>query len=651
MSAVDDVKARLDIVDVVGGYVRLQKAGRYFKAACPFHTEKTPSFVVYPDRQSWHCFGACGIGGDVISFVSRKENLDFGSALRLLADRAGVELPTSGHNREQIKTLHDANDAASLYYHSLLQTATGARAYLDERGLNNQAVNDFQIGFAPTGWDGLKTHLLSRGYAEGQLVEAGLLIEGDRGAYDRFRGRLMFPIRDERGRVTGFGGRILPDPNKDGQSSDEGPKYMNTPQTPIFDKGGTLYGLDRAKDAIRNAGTAVIVEGYMDVIAAHQHSFGNVVASMGTALTERQAIMIQRLGNHIILAMDSDEAGNTANLRGMQVVAATTAPLGSRVKKAPIDLRVLALPEGKDPDELIRADPTAWSEAIDAARPVIDHLLAVVGSGLDLSQPLDRSQLATEVLPVIAEVTDPVLQAHYLQRLSRLARTSEDALRRQFPRQARPSSGRASNQRQSQNKGTPGPKTTTPAQPVRLLASPREEFCLAMLFQVPEVAQLAADDADINEDLFSLSENQELFRRWQKGQPPTEETEGDSPWVLDQFRKVLATRIPAHETSQAKEAFLDCVARLRTARMKFAKEASAMALAEGEAGVPSGQVASIAQARLEAGESKESDMDIPAELLAAQLLQDMEAGLLFHGRVIEISHPKSTAQDSNQETD
>ncbi len=641
MSSVDEVKARLDIVDVIGGYVPLQKAGRYFKAACPFHNEKTPSFVVYPKRQSWHCFGACGTGGDVISFVSRKENLDFGSALRLLADRAGVELQSNGQNRQQIKTLHDANEAAALYFHSLLQNTAPARAYIDGRSLDNRAVNDFQIGFAPAGWDSLKNHLTGRGYAEAQLIESGLLIEGEQRAYDRFRGRLMFPIRDDRGRVAGFGGRSLP--NQEDQSSEDGPKYMNTPQTPIFDKGSILYGLDRAKDAIRNAGTTVIVEGYMDVIAAHQHGFGNVVASMGTALTERQAAIIQHLGDHVILAMDSDEAGSAAALRGMQVVASTAASAGARTKRAPLDLRVLALPVAKDPDELIRADPGAWSGAIDAARPVIDHLLAVVGDGLDLSEPRDRSRLVSEVLPVINEVSDPVLQAHYLQRLSRLARTNEDALRRQLPRRSRPA--QRSVQEQSAN------TAEASAQAPRRLNAPREEFCLALLFQVPELGRLAAGLPELTDDLFSLSENRELFRRWQKGEPPNEENDSEEPWVLEQYAKVLATRIPMVETSQAEEAFLDCVARLRTARMKFAKEASAMALAEGESGASPGQVASIARARLEAGESKEADLDIQTETLASRLLQDMEAGLQFHRREIEGFRPEPAGQASDQDTD
>src|SRR5690606_4780477 len=228
---------RLDIVEVVGGYVKLQKAGRYFKGLCPFHSEKTPSFVVYPERQSWHCFGACGTGGDVISFISRKESLEFGDSLRLLAERAGVEMPSfSGKKREEIKTLHDANEAAALYFHSLLVNASPARAYIEERGLDAQAIGDFLIGYAPPGRDGLRNHLTKRGFSEAQLIEAGLLIEGERGAYDRFRNRIMFPIRDERGRVAGFGGRVLP---REGPG-DDGPKYMNTPQSPIFDKGGLL---------------------------------------------------------------------------------------------------------------------------------------------------------------------------------------------------------------------------------------------------------------------------------------------------------------------------------------------------------------------------------------------------------------------------
>jgi DNA primase len=628
MTAVDDVKARLDIVDVVGGYVRLQKAGRYFKSVCPFHQEKTPSFVVYPDRQSWHCFGACASGGDVIAFISKKENLDFAGALRLLAERAGVELQQDGPRREQLKTLQDVNEAAALYYHGLLQNNAAARAYVEERGLDRQAVNDFLLGYAPPGWDSLRGYLTGRGYDEAMLVQAGLLIEGERSPYDRFRHRLIIPIRDDRGRVVGFGGRILPG-GPDG-GGDQGPKYLNTPQTPIFDKGGVLYGLERAKEEIRASQTAVIVEGYMDVIAAHQHGYRNVVASMGTALTERQALLLQRFADKVVLAMDADEAGKAANLRAVQVVAtAAERPRPGGALPRRLDIRVLALPQGKDPDELIRRDAAAWTAALATARPVVDHLIAVAGGALDLSEPRNRSQLVSEVLPVIGEVADPVLQAHYLQRLSRLARVSEDALRRELPSKTRRQAVRrreGPRERPSEEQ----PQVTQSRAP--LAASPRktqrEEYCLALLLRLPE---LASRGKEIAEGLFSLSENRELFRRWRDGPPLSEE---DGP-LWDHYQDVLLTRLLAFETAQAEAALLDCVTRLEQVRMRAIKEASALALAEGEAGVRPGQVASIARAKLDINRHEEVPEDPETEVIASRLLEDMEAGLRFHRSLID----------------
>lgn len=641
MSTVDEVKARLDIVDVVGGYVRLQKAGRYFKANCPFHTERTPSFVVYPDRQSWHCFGACGVGGDVISFVSRKENLDFQGALRLLADRAGVELRDDGPRRETVKTLQDANEAAALYFHGLLQNASdaagssgAARQYAEERGLDRQAIADFQLGYAPSGWDHLRSHLLSRGFDEQKLIDAGLLIAREDGApgrtsYDRFRERLMFPIRDDRGRVVGFGGRILPGSGIEGNNPP--PKYMNTPQTPIFDKGNILYGLDRAKDEIRRNASSVIVEGYMDVIAAHQHGFKNVVASMGTALTDRQALLLQRFGERIVLAMDADEAGSAANLRGVLVVKAAaersrpTTPRageqGTSRGSRNLDLRVLTLPQGKDPDELIRSDPAAWSGAIESAKPVVEHLFAVMTAGRDLSLPETRSTLVGEVLPTIGEIADPVVQAHYLQRLSRLARISEDSLRRQLPRRGRPEGargGRNGFERRSPEAVTMEQLTS------KVRRAPREEFCLALIFKAPELAETAR--TAIRDELFAMSVNFELLRRWKSGETVTD---ADAE-LWEHYQTVLQTSTPQIEMGKAQEALLSCVAGLENDRIRAVKEASALALVEGEAGVRPGYVASIAREWLEAGRTESGESDGPEGAVASLLLEDTKVGLQLH---------------------
>jgi len=624
MTAVEEVKARLDIVEVVGAYVRLQKAGRYFKANCPFHTEKTPSFYVYPDRQNWHCFGACSTGGDVISFVSKKENLDFTGALRLLAERAGVELKSDGPRRQEIKTLQDANEAAALFYHGLLPNTPRAQAYINQRGLDQKTVGDFQLGYAPPGWNTLRDHLVSRGYSEQHLIDAGLLVEGPSTGsgrpYDRFRDRLIFPIRDDRGRVVGLGGRVLPGGEAESQP---GAKYVNTPQTPVFDKGSLLYGLDRAKDAIRTAGTAVIVEGYMDVIAAHQFGHRNVVASMGTALTDRQAALVQRFAERVVLAMDADEAGSAANLRAIQVVAAAERPTRIAGRARNLDIRVVALPRGKDPDELIRSsEQDAWPNAVDSARPVVDHLIAVVSAGLDLLQPRDRSQLVAEVLPAIADVTDPVLRAHYLQRLSRLARVDEDELRRELRRRPR------------QRAAEPNPPAREGSAPVvssmkvRAGTAAGEAYLLSLLHRVPAVAERGKD---LDEDLFDISENRELFRRWRLSEEVSEEE--SELWEL--YQAVMQANLPVIETNEAESAFLDCVLRLKHAKIRAVKEASALALAEGEAGVRPGQVASIARARLEAGNAEETSEDEATAIAASQLLQDMEAGLRFHRRLIE----------------
>jgi DNA primase len=486
-------------------------------------------------------------------------------------------------------------------------------------------VSDFQIGYAPTGWDTLRTHLTSRGYTQEQLVEVGLLVEGERSPYDRFRDRLIIPIRDDRGRVVGFGGRELPG----GDSSQQGAKYVNTPQTSLFDKSSLLYGLDRAKDEVRRAGTVVIVEGYMDVIAAHQYGHRNVVASMGTALTERQAALLQRFAERVVLAMDADEAGKAANLRAIQVVAAAERPARAPGRAKALDIRVLALPKGKDPDELIRSEADAWPIAVESARPVVDHLIAVVSSGLDLAEPRDRSTLVAEVLPAIGDVLDPVLRAHYLQRLSRLARVSEEALRLELPRRGR--------QRTSASPALVPGTTTTVVK--RAATASKEAFALALLYNAPSLRSLGEN---LDEAIFSMSENRELFRRWRDEQLVLE----DEGVLFEHYQTVMTTRIPVNETEQVERAFLDCVERLRRYTIRTVKEASALALAEGEAGVRPGQVASIARARLGAGTTAEQEEDEEASAVASQLLEDMEAGLRFHRRLIEGYRPDHTGSPS-----
>ncbi|MCI0850053.1 MAG: DNA primase, partial [Chloroflexi bacterium] len=343
MTVIDEVKARIDIVELVGAHVKLQKAGRNFKGLCPFHNEKTPSFIVTPDRQTWHCFGACGTGGDVFSFVMRSEDIEFGEALRQLGERAGVALNDRRDTKEDEsdQRLFQANEAAAAYfYNALVQSKAGAeaRSYLTRRGLDADTIEAFQLGYSPDSWESLRSHLMERGFSGQELLNAGLLVESERGGYDRFRGRLMFPIRDERGRVVGFGGRHLETPGAD-KTEDPGAKYINTPRTALFDKGTILYALDRAKEAVRRERTVIVVEGYMDVIAAHQFGIEHTVAAMGTALTEAQIRVLERRKSKILLAMDADAAGIEATLRALREAAETGAVRAAPASAHPADVR------------------------------------------------------------------------------------------------------------------------------------------------------------------------------------------------------------------------------------------------------------------------------------------------------------------------
>jgi DNA primase len=435
LSTVDEVKSRVDIFDLVSEQVTLRRAGRNFSGLCPFHSEKTPSFIVSPDRQSWHCFGSCATGGDIFSYVMKRDNVEFGEALRMLAQRAGVTLIERRDRDadERSQRIISANEAAAVYFYNNLanaKAARNARDYLQGRGLDQETIETFQLGYSLDSWEVLRTHLRERGYTDQELLAAGLLTEGEREPHDRFRGRLMFPIRDDRGRAVGFGGRIL-----DAASPTAGAKYINTAQTPMFDKGSILYALDLAKEAIRRERSVIVVEGYMDVIAAHQHGMTNVVASMGTALTERQIRTLERLKAKILLAMDADAAGIEATLRALQeageagAVRAIPSPSHptdmpdedftahvqewsrNALKRAAVNFYVVPL-LGKDPDEMIRKDRGAWDEAITSARPFTDHVFDVVAARHDLTQPAERAQMLTELLPVVRLIDEPVYRAH-----------------------------------------------------------------------------------------------------------------------------------------------------------------------------------------------------------------------------------------------
>jgi DNA primase len=442
MSVVDEIKDRLDIVEVIQPYVPLKKAGRNYKGLCPFHAEKTPSFVVFQETGTWHCFGACGTGGDVFSFIMKQENVDFAEALRMLARRAGVELesrsPQAAEAEKRLDLLRQILKTAANYFHHLLfhsDEAARARAYLEKRGLNRETIDRFQVGYALDQWDGLLRYLTSKRYAVDDVHETGLIIERDdkSGYYDRFRGRVVFPIRDHRGRVIGFGGRVL---------GDGVPKYLNSPQTPLFDKSSVLFGLDQAKAGIRTVGEAVIVEGYMDVLMAHQHGINNVVAQMGTALTEAQLKQLKRHTQRFVLALDSDAAGDQATLRGLdmarQVMDREVVPVPTArglirfEERLAADIRIVSLPPGRDPDEVIRESPSRWAQLIARAKPVMDYYFEALTADLDLATAKGKAEAVRVLGPLVADLGDRVQRTHYLQQLARMVQVDERSLWQQI---------------------------------------------------------------------------------------------------------------------------------------------------------------------------------------------------------------------------
>ena len=411
-----EIKSKLPVVEIVGETVQLKRAGSAYKGLCPFHGEKTPSFIVSPDRDTWHCFG-CGEGGDIFTFLMRRDGIDFREALSRLAERAGVELSekTAKEDRQR-KRLREALEAGIAWYREvLLQTpqAQVARDYLVERGFTAETLERFAVGYAPNNWEALTKRLISRGFSNEELIGAGLASPSNRGGViDKFRGRIIFPIRDASGRATGLGGRILP--------GADGPKYLNSPAGPLFDKSHTLFGIDLAKAAIRKAKLSVIVEGYTDVLAAHQAGFANVVASLGTALTAGQVELATRYADAVALAYDVDVAGEAATQRGL------LEELGP--DQAVSKVRVVRVPAGKDPDELIRSDPAAWNKAVADAKPVIEYFIDRTAAEVNLDTVSGKRDLTGRVLALLKRVGDPVERSLYLQRLARLVNVEERVL-------------------------------------------------------------------------------------------------------------------------------------------------------------------------------------------------------------------------------
>jgi DNA primase len=484
--AVEQIKDRLDIVDVIGQRVQLRKAGRSFKGLCPFHQEKTPSFIVFPDSQTFHCFG-CHAGGDLFNYVMQQERIDFAEALRTLASQAGVEIEErapADHApaEEQFAHLYDLNQrATSFFSHVLWRTTHGeaGRQLLEERGVDRETAERFQLGFAPDRWDALLSRFLRNDIPVEHAMEAGLVTQNDAGrTYDRFRNRLMFPISDAKGRVIGFGARAL---------GDAMPKYLNSPQTPIFDKSSSLYAIDLASDAIREQRQVVVVEGYMDAIAAHQHGYRNVVASMGTALTEPQVRLIRRGVDRIVLALDADVAGQMATIRGLDVMRESLSEDHRAVVDGPgivrfekqlkTDIRIVKLPADSDPDDLIRSDRGRWDELIENPIPFLDFYVEAVIGDPPPSDPRQKSEIVQQLGPVLREISDNVIREHYASMAARKLQISERVIL---------TAGTPSRQRRLQAPPASRPEPGNPEEHLVALLVRYPEFLVSVLQNVVE---------------------------------------------------------------------------------------------------------------------------------------------------------------------
>ena len=570
MSVVDEIRDKLDIVEVVSNHVSLKKAGRNYKARCPFHTEKTPSFTVSPERQTWRCFGACATGGDIFNFVMRKEGVEFGEALRRLAETAGVEV--TSRPKEQVdleESLFRVNQEAARYYNEMLKSPEGRAAlkYLEDRGIDGQAIEEFQLGYSPKGRDRLKTHLSTLDANLGHATQAGLLRSDDEGnVRDFFFGRLMVPILNRRGRVAGFGGRSL-----DGSN----PKYINTVATPIFDKQATLYALDKAATAIREQETAIIVEGYMDVIAAHQHDRKNVVASMGTALTERQVYLVRSLAKTVILALDADTAGQEATVRSLEASwrAMDRRRFGQREE---VKLLIAEMPEGRDPDDLIRESPDQWDEIVRSAVPYMDYLIPALARRFDVSSSQGKMQAVEALMPIIQSMSNAFDQDRYFGQLASALGVTREQLQASIGKM-RPAGRTRTPERARAN--VPAPNTTE--SPLAAAErEPLEEFVLSALIRWPD---LWKDVGHHSPEEFRRTENRELFTQLLSAGTIDELQQHLDKTLLDHFDYLREIDLKPTNRQTAPRAVRQALTRLE---QRYLRERQAELLESHEPGAP-----------------------------------------------------------------
>lgn len=415
-NSVEEVKKKLDIVEFIGSFITLKKAGRNFKAICPFHQEKSPSFIVSPDRQIWHCFGACGEGGDVIKFLMKWENITFYEALKELAQKTGVKLDRSGYPDEVWKKkeryLNMNAKAAEFFRFILDKTRFGKKGkdYLETRKIKPETAEKFQIGYSPDSWDSLKLYLKKKKFSEFEMTDNGLLVKTERGTfYDRFRGRLMFPIRDSRGNILAFSGRSFGDAKQ--------AKYINSPETPVYHKRETLFGIDLAKEMIKKDNNVFLVEGEFDMITPYQNGFKNFVAIKGTALTMEQLMYLKRFTDRLTLVFDADQAGEESVKRGIE-----------EAERLDFEIMVVRFDYAKDPDEALNIDPVKFKKVIGKPVPIYDFLIDAATKKYNDGSPFSKKKIADEVMPFVNRIVNPIVKSHYIKKVAKLLDVTETSV-------------------------------------------------------------------------------------------------------------------------------------------------------------------------------------------------------------------------------
>ncbi len=569
MALIDEVKSRSDIVQVISDYVDLDTSSRQPKALCPFHAERTPSFVIYPDSGHWQCFGSCAEGGDVISFLMKRENMSFAEALENLANRAGIKIEERKNEprKKPITGLIEANEVAAGYFLSRLKAPGGekTREYLAARGIDIEAAVRRGMGLAPDGMETLSGHLKTRNVQARTARDAGLITRTDDGSWrDMFRGRLTIEIRDPRDRIIGFGARTL-----DGSE----PKYLNTPQTDAFEKSSVLYGLNWAAESIRSSNEAIVVEGYMDVIAAHEYGFTNVVASMGTAVTGQQ---LDALARHaasgkaggatgvVVLCLDSDAAGEAATMRALEGVTAEL----SAGRRRGVEVKVARPDGGKDPDEAIRSDPDSWRASLNDATPLLEYLITAKSSLYNLDSGQGIADFANDIAPLIYNVPNDYDRDRYWLSTAKLAGVTEQRLKTIVDRPNGANRRRATRRPRGAESGRISSQQASAALE-SAVGSPLEEHLLSLVLQMEGLREYATA---MPAEFFHESDNKALFTAWQSSTTLSELSVGLGDDLTEKMHRLAERELPPSDQALHVEDVTQCVMRLRERHFRRIKE-------------------------------------------------------------------------------